>query len=404
MNIKQKYLIALVIYLIVIFSVEFLYRNKLYELSVEYISKIEQEGFFYYFYMFWSYIYLIGVIIIGLIITLFFYPINIFFCHISLLIFFIFFISIFKSLYSNQRPYWDIYLNWKHDNITLPKPTECDGEFGNPSGHCIIDVYSLFLWHLFISSNIFNKMEENIKKKILKYSSLIITLVCMFFVAYSRIHRQMHSFNQIIHGTAIGLALFFVYCYIFEYNKMSLNDFILFLSRFKYIIIPILLVLYALSVTFGLTIHNSKEDEYLNILREICGYADENHLFGKNTSMLSSIIFIVIGGYLGFLYINHKINNNEILKKIINNWNKGKIIKIILIVFFSFLLTSIFLLPFLIISSSYYVVKFIIFLICSFLYGFLSFGPVFCFVCEKLKRVEFEEQQSLISSENNNEI
>ena len=120
-------------------------------------------------------------------------------------------------------------------------------------------------------------MEENIKKKILKYSSLIITLVCMFFVAYSRIHRQMHSFNQIIHGTAIGLALFFVYCYIFEYNKMSLNDFILFLSRFKYIIIPILLVLYSLSVTFGLTIHNSKEDEYLNILREICGYADENH-------------------------------------------------------------------------------------------------------------------------------
>ena len=88
----------------------------------------------------------------------------------------------------------------------------------------------------------------------------------MGFVVYSRIHRQMHSFNQIIHGTVIGLAFWFTFCYIFEYNKMNLTDFILFLEKWKFIIIPIVLILYGISLIFGLTLHNDKEEEYKKIL------------------------------------------------------------------------------------------------------------------------------------------
>ena len=49
---KTIFLILLIIYLIIIFSVEFAYRNVLYEKSVEYIEKIDQGGFLKYFYFF----------------------------------------------------------------------------------------------------------------------------------------------------------------------------------------------------------------------------------------------------------------------------------------------------------------------------------------------------------------
>ena len=65
MDRKTIYIICLVVYLIIVFSIEFAYRNPLYEKSVEYIEKIDQEGFSFYFYFFFTYIYLVGVITIG---------------------------------------------------------------------------------------------------------------------------------------------------------------------------------------------------------------------------------------------------------------------------------------------------------------------------------------------------
>jgi len=399
---KTIFLIFLIIYLIIIFSVEFAYRNVLYEKSVEYIEKIEQGGFLKSFYFFWTIIYLIGIIAVGLLVTLFCYPINIFFCHVSFLLLSVFIMCIFKSLYADPRPFWDIYLKLKKDNVTLETPTECDSEFGNPSGHAVLNIYSLFLWHLFISSNFVNKIENNVKKSLTKYLSLVVIFICMGFVVYSRIHRQMHSFNQIIHGTVIGLAFWFTFCYIFEYNKMNLTDFILFLEKWKFIIIPIFLILYGISLIFGLTLHNDKEEEYKKILIEYCEF-NENDMFGKNTAYISSLIFIIIGGYLGFLYINGK-NNNNLVEKILSKWNKGKILHTILIALFSFALPGILMISMLVIPFSAYVAKIIVVLICQFLYGFLSFGPCFYFSCEKFKKSEIETQESLIVAENNDEI
>lgn len=400
---KKIYLVCLITYLIIIFSIEFVYRDSLYEKSVEYIESINQEGFLKYFYLFWTMIYLIGVISVGLLVTLFAYPLNIFFCHISFLIFAIFIMCLFKSLYTQERPFWDIYLKMKQENKTMPKPTECDSEFGNPSGHCVINMYSLFLWHLFISSNFINSIESRLKKNLVKYLSLGITLTFMFFVAFSRVHRQMHSFNQIIHGTAIGFAQFFIFCYIFEYNKMSLNDFILFLNRWKFIIIPIILALYVISIVFGLTLHNDKEDEYQKVLIEICGF-DENYMFGKSTAFVSSIIFMVVGGCLGFLYMNYKNNkNNNYIEKVINNWNKGKFIHSILIILFSYLVPGVLLVTWAIPYSAY-VAKFIIVAICICVNSFLTYGPCFCFACEKFKKSEVQTQESLLVNENKDQL
>ena len=395
MTTKIILLICLIIYLIAIFGVEFAYRNVLYEKSVEYIETLEQEGFNKYFSFFWSIIYIGGIFSAGISTTLIHYPINIFFCHFSYLFISIFTMAILKSIYADPRPYWDIYLQRKKEYKNIPNPTECDAEFGNPSGHAALNMYTLFLWHLFINSNYVNKIENNLKKNLIKFFSLFIALVCLGFVAFSRIQRQMHSINQVIHGTAIGFAIFFTFCYIFEYDKYNLKDFILFLNKMKYIKLTILIILFGISVLFGLLIHNDKEEEYKKILIEFCNF-DENHMFGKNTALISSLIFAVIGGYLGFLYMNHKNNdNNEFIENIIDNWNKGKKLHTFLIIIFSFIIPSVLLVPLIAIPSSAYIVKFIVCIICNFLFGFLSFGPIFCYSCEKFKKPESELMESL---------
>ena len=74
---------------------------------------------------------------------------------------------ILKSIYTNSRPYWDIYLN-NSQQKTLPNPTECEGQFGNPSGHSMLGTYLLSFWGLFADFNFYKNLEEK-NKKIIKY-------------------------------------------------------------------------------------------------------------------------------------------------------------------------------------------------------------------------------------------
>ena len=72
-------IICLIVYLIIVYITEIFYREPLYEISVEYIEKIKQEGFPFYFNLFWSNIFFYGLMFIGTLIILLCYPINIFF-------------------------------------------------------------------------------------------------------------------------------------------------------------------------------------------------------------------------------------------------------------------------------------------------------------------------------------
>ena len=49
---KLTYILCLIIYYIVIFGTEILYREKLYQASVKYERKIKQSGFLHYFFFF----------------------------------------------------------------------------------------------------------------------------------------------------------------------------------------------------------------------------------------------------------------------------------------------------------------------------------------------------------------
>ena len=372
---KTILIICLIVYLILIFTTEIFYRESLYKLSVEYIEKIKQEGFPFYFNLFWSTIFFYGLMFIGTLIPLLCYPITTFFCNISIQITLIFIMCLLKSLYSSERPFWDIY-NQKSKTEKLPNPTECDGEFGNPSGHALISTYLLILWYLFINSKPFNKI-EGVKKTVIKYITLILSIICILCVIYSRINRQIHSFNQIIFGVLIGIAVFFTFCYILEFDKINPKDLITNLDNYKFILIPMMLVLFSLSVILGLTRHNPKEEEYALILENFCGYA-RDQLFGKNTAFHSALIFIVIGNYIGLLFLKYKINKNyNDQGDIFYNWNQGSKLNTLKIVLFISILPT--LLPTIItfIPFKFFILKFVASIVLYFLFGFCNLGLCF---------------------------
>ena len=402
MNKKLIILFCLIIYLLITFGTEIFYRDRLYEISVEYIENISQKGFFHYFYFFWSIIFLFSMMGIGLFITLFFYPINTFFIYVSIQIILVFIMCILKSLYSNPRPYWDIYLKnqGNRTDTFLPTPTECDGEFGNPSGHALLSTYLLYLWDLFINSNYYNNKISGKKKIVIKYITLILSIICIIFVTYSRINRQVHSFNQIIFGATLGFAIFFFFSYYFEINKISTNDFLNNLVKFKFILIPILFILFTISVILGLTRHNEKEELYLPILLKYCGF-DKEQIFGKNTAFHSSLIFVIIGFYFGILFLKYKLNKYYPKKENrFYNWNKGRKRETLLIFFLSFILPALSIFIVSAIPFNYYLIKCIFAALFYFIYGFFSLGICFYYSCVKFKREEDMEELLINNKEN----
>lgn len=404
---KIIYIIGLIIYLLFAFGSECLYRKKLYDESVDFEEDIDQDGFWHHFFYFWAMIFLYSSMGIGVIVTLFYYPINITFSYFSIPMLLTFTMCMLKSIYANPRPYWDIYYKLKKENPykELPEPTECDGGFGNPSGHALISTYLLCLWNLFINSTRFNKLEGT-KKIFVKFFTLFLTITFMILIMYSRIQRQIHSFNQVIFGAILGIAIFFIFCYILEINKITTNIFIDILDRFKFILIPIALLLFTISVIVGLKRHNDKEDEYFeNVLKEYCDYG-RNEVFGKNTAFHSTIIFLLIGGYIGLLFLRYKIRANYPNKEeMFYNWNQGKRVKSVKIALFCFALPMILGSIVVAIPFKYYALKFIASLLFYLTYGFLSMGLLVYYGCLIFRKEEFKNDdiKNSLSNQDNEE-
>jgi membrane-associated phospholipid phosphatase len=397
---KIIYTICLIIYLIVVIGTEILYRKKLYNISLDYQENIKQSGFLHYFYFFWSYIFIYGMICIGVLVVLVLYPYNVFLCLVTIVIFLLFIMFLLKSIYVNSRPYWEIYNERIKNTDFSSKPTECDGEFGNPSGHSLLATTFLDLWYLFINSNFLKKFGKKCQI-FLKIVSFVIVIACILLVMYSRIHRQIHGFNQVMLGFLLGLAVFFAFCIIIEFDKIEPENFFSFIYKFKYIIIPILLILFAISVTLGYTRHNKYEEEYRQVLEEYCKFG-EKPSFGKSTAYHSGIIFILIGGYLGILFLIYKINQkhkNE--KEMFYNWNNGSTLSIIKIIIFAFILPAIPVPVIFVFPYEQFTLKFILEVVVYFWYGLMGLGLCFYYGCVEFNSKNFDYSNNNNISNNN---
>ena len=375
---KIIYIICFIIYLIVVFVTEIFYRNKLYDISVDYEEKIKQTGALNKFYFFWSSIFIYLVLGLGTIVVLILYPYNVFLSYVTIEVTLYFIMCLFKSVYANSRPYWNIYYEkYKNTNYSS-KPTECDGEFGNPSGHSLLSIATLFLWYLFANSNL---LKNNKCKLFIKYCSLLLVIICILSVMFSRIHRQIHSFNQVLFGGLLGLAVFFAFCYIIEFDKIEPNYFFSIINKIKFFIIPLLCILFTVSVILGYTNHNKNEEKYRPALQYFCKF-NKKPIFGKSTAYHSGILFILIGGYLGILFLIYKINKNyEKNERMFYNWNEEEKLKTLKITLFSFVLPAIPLIVIFVFPYKYFTIKFILEVFIYFWYGFGAFGLCFYYGC-----------------------
>lgn len=248
-NQKLK-ILFLIIYFFLIISLEFIYRNHLHNISMNIQEKIKgNKDKNHPFYIFWKIITVFGeeIIMIPLYMIIFlFFPLNISFFVLLIIIYSSYITGLFKMIYKEKRPYW------YSDVLDIV----CNKEYGNPSGHSLSST-CLYLSLIHIINNYFSCLKN---RKILKIIIFIIFSILILLIMISRFILSAHSFNQILYGFSLGLGLYFLFIHILGYHTFKSSEFLPFIQNTKvliiYSIINILLLLVSIIAYFLV-----KEDE-----------------------------------------------------------------------------------------------------------------------------------------------
>ena len=124
-------------------------------------------------------------------------------------IFVIYLHAVMKIWYANSRPFLEKFILYQG---------VCDGGYGNPSGHSIISVYGYltFLYFILKSKNINNKI-------FVKIILSIIFIIWIILVPFSRIVLGVHSLNQVVYGSLLGIWLFLFFSFVIKFDEMPAN-------------------------------------------------------------------------------------------------------------------------------------------------------------------------------------
>lgn len=246
-------------YIILVFCIEPFYRKILFNVSKDLIINIQsstnnddKENYLYPFAKFFSDM---GNIFPFCIIILFIYS----FCNIykTFTLLGSLFISAFlagslKMIYMNPRPYFE-------DNII---PMENEAGWGNPSSHAIFSVaFYLTLWEIsFQNTNV-------AKRKLEKYLSLTIVIILIGLILSSRLILAAHGINQLIFGTLIGIAIYFLFFFILKIDTNNPNQLLTFIEtrNILYSLLNIILIIFGV-LLFLLNLNNQKQAEYDKII------------------------------------------------------------------------------------------------------------------------------------------
>lgn len=261
------------------------------------------------------------------------------------LIFCLHFHSIMKIWYGSSRPFWedkDLY-----EGI-------CDGGFGNPSGHSITSAYLYLTLFMYIKDSKFLK-----EKQIAKIIIFLLFLTYIILIILSRLILGIHSINQVIYGSTLGVIVMIFSVQVFKLHQMPISFYKrLFKEKLIIFFITSILILLTITSVLSVMVFNNSFDytTYKQKLKDTCGdilpeYRKFNYdgLFGAFT------VLSLLGMYLGqivFWYLidnrykkyNSNIDynktesdkmslsnestgdeeNNELLDDLINNWNKNR--------------------------------------------------------------------------------
>ena len=315
--------------LLILILTEIIYKDALFNYSLTYEQNL-QESLSKGAINFFSFISITGDgVFIGL--GLFFI-----FCYFSLIktilisvgvIFMIYLHDLLKLIYSDPRPFW---LN------TALFQGKCETSYGNPSGHSLLSFFFYLSFSYYLCQ--INKIKSN---NIYKISIYCLALFIAALTAFSRLALGVHSVDQVLYGSLLGIFSFLIFAFMFKIYDMPLNDYLKFFKKKNYIngsiITNILLIIFPFILYALIDVEKDKK-RYELVMSKKCPDIDEYKLYSHNCLGESLIILLISGIYCGqflFWYLvskkkdqlyedNININKNEstlALEQSINNWN-----------------------------------------------------------------------------------
>ena len=318
-NIKM---IFLFLYFIIIILVENLYRNPLFNKSLNIQEKIKgNKTKNDSFYLFWKIISAFGgeKIIIPLYLIFFlFFPLNISFFILMIIIYNSFFIGLFKMIYKEKRPYWE--------SETLD--IVCNKQYGNPSGHSMMST-CLYLSLSHILCNYFSYIKKN---KFLKVFIFVTFSILTILIMISRFILTAHSFNQILYGFTLGLGFYFLFIHIYSFHTYNALEFLKLIFNIKIVIIFTIINLIFLFIC-AIAYFSIKEDEefinemYKKVFNGVRCKIPKKYLAFKNGGLNQSLLITaLIGAHFGLKLLEILLRNyNYNIDKYINEFNQSSI-------------------------------------------------------------------------------
>ena len=234
--------------------------------------------------------------------------------------------SLMKMIYGSSRPFLE---NNKLYNGM------CDGGFGNPSGHALVSFYIYLTLIKYIKNyKYFNELP------IIKILFTILLWMMLILVIISRIILGLHSINQIIYGSFLGIWIYYVLIHIFKLHKISMITYRKIYQNIKYIFFNSLFFILSILIAILCYFNFNQNLDYIDLHNKLnydCGRVKKFRRFNNDGIFGCLIIISFIGLYYGqFLFWSfsdkyykknmNKLNNNDyyLIDELINNWNKNK--------------------------------------------------------------------------------
>ena len=375
--------IIILLALIVLIMLEFIYRRPLFTYSLTYEQNI-QASLSKNAFEFYKFISVLGggvLIGIGLIFVLCYYSLVKTIALCIGIIFIVYIHDIMKLMYGDPRPFWINSILFQGN---------CETSYGNPSGHSLTAFFFFLSFCYYLT--IFDKIRNNLTYKIIVYLTGIF-LACL--TAYSRLALGVHSLDQVLYGSALGIWFFFIFTYVFKVYDMPLSYYLKFYKNRKYFnfVMIALLILFILPIILYYLVDVEADfKKYDLVMSKKCPNTEKYKFYSHNCMWESLIILLLCGMYFGqylFWYLINNYNTNENNKHIIENninyWNDyimeifssfGNLIKAFALIIIALLPGILYLL---VPGENNSLGNIFIFKIGLplFLIGFLTFGPCF---------------------------
>ena len=332
--------------LLIIMLLEIIYKNSLFTYSLTYQQNL-QESLTVSVIEFFNIISICGnglFIGIGLIFIFFYFSLvkTILFCAGLILI--VYLHDIMKLIYNDPRPFW---LN------SILFQGKCETSYGNPSGHSLIGFYFYLSLTYYLCKSIFKQYNSFIKFSIYLFSFLFAALT-----AFSRLVLGVHSLDQVLYGSFLGIFAFLIFTFTFKLYDMPLIHYLKFYRVRKYINVSVILLNVLLIfpfILYALIDFNKDKKKYELVMDKKCSNVDDFKLYSKSCLAESLIILLLGGIYIGqfiFWYliskkksqlfeenqVNPNFNKNDdyfTLENSVNHWNihLNKILKNFMLLF-----------------------------------------------------------------------